>query len=86
MEKAYDLKALGEMIRAEANKEGIPVLEDAVEKLAKAAYFSIKAWAKESAEISETKVDDFFIPFYDHVDQFVLPQIAKIDLNGKESA
>ncbi len=85
MEKAYDLKALGEMIRAECQKEGIPVLEEAVEKLAVACYFSIKAWAKQSAEISESKVDDFFIPFYDQVDQFVLPQIAKIDLKGKIS-
>lgn len=82
MEKAYELKALGEMIVAEAKKDGLALAEGAVEKLAKAVYLGSKAWAKESAVLSETKVDDFFMPFYDHADGFVLPQIEAIDIDG----
>lgn len=82
MEKAYELKALGQKIVEEARKEGLTIAEEALEKLGKAVYFGTKEWAKESAARSETKVDDFFVPFYDHADQFVVPQIEKIDLDG----
>lgn len=82
MTKAYDLKALGELIISNAKKEGLTVAEDAVELLAKAAYNSLKEWGKESAKLSETKIDDFISPFYDQLDSLVLPQIAKIDLDG----
>lgn len=84
MEKAYELKALGEMIVAEAKKDGLTIAEEALEKLGKAVYFGTKEWAKESAELSENKIDDFVAPFYDQVDQFVIPQIEKIDLDGNE--
>ena len=82
MEKAYELKALGEMIVAEAKKDGLTIAEEALEKLGKAVYFGTKEWAKESAVLSETKIDDFVAPFYDQIDQFVIPQIEKIDLDG----
>lgn len=82
MEKAYDLKALGQMIKDEAAKEGLTIAEEAVEKLAKAAYIGTKAWAKESAVLSPTKIDDFIAPFYDQLDVVVLPQIEKVDLDG----
>jgi hypothetical protein len=82
MEKAYELKALGEMIIAEAKKEGLTIAEEALEKLGKAVYFGSKEWAKESAKLSETKIDDFIAPFYDKIDEFVTPQIEKIDLDG----
>jgi hypothetical protein len=36
----------------------------------------------ESAQISETKVDDFTLPLYVYLDQFALPQIEKIDIDG----
>lgn len=75
MEKAYDLKDLGEKLKA----EGLPVLEDALEASAAKAYKAIKAWAKESAVLSENKMDDFVAPFYDQLDGVVLPLIDKID-------
>lgn len=81
MERPYSLKDLGQKIAAEAKKDGLEIAEEAVEKLAKAAYMGTKAWAKESAELSETKVDDVLARFYDMADPIVLEQIAKIDLN-----
>lgn len=81
MEKAYDIKALGQAIKEEAEKEGFSLAEDAIETLAKAAYLGTKKWAKESAAISPTKIDDFVAPFYDQLDVVVLPQIEKIDLD-----
>lgn len=86
MEKAYDLKALGEKIKEEAKKEGLDLAEQAVEKLAKAVYNGTKSWAKESAALSKDgllgKVDDYVAPFYDQLDSVVNPQIDKIDLDG----
>lgn len=82
MQKAYELKALGEMVIAEAKKDGLTIAEEAVEKLAKAIYFGGKKWASESAVLSENKVDDFAMNFYGYADQFVVPQIEKIDIDG----
>jgi hypothetical protein len=78
MEKAYDLKDLGEKLKA----KGLPIAEDMLEKIAGEVYLAVKAWAKESAPLSETKVDDFVSPFYDQLDAIVLPLIDKID--GKQ--
>lgn len=77
MEKAYDLKKLGEMLKA----EGFPVLADAAEITAAKAYQVVKKWAKESAVLSPNKIDDFVAGFYDQIDPIVLPEIDKI--NGK---
>jgi hypothetical protein len=82
MERAYDLKSLGEMIVAEAKIDGLSVAEESLEKLGKAVYVGLKKWARESAALSETKVDDFLAPFYDQLDPFVNEQIEKIDLDG----
>lgn len=82
MEKAYDLKALGQKIKEKAAADGLTLAEEAVEKLAKAAYLGLKDWAKESAVLSETKIDDFITPAYDYLDSFVMPQIDKIDIDG----
>ena len=82
MTKAYDLKALGQKIKEKAAADGLTIAEDAVEKLAKAAYLGLKEWGKESAVLSTTKVDDFVAPFYDQLDVVVNPQIDKIDLDG----
>lgn len=82
MEKPYDLKALGELIVAAAKQEGLTLAEESVEVLAKAAYIATKEWAKLSAQVSENKIDDFIAPFYDQMDEFVLPQIQKVDLDG----
>lgn len=82
MEKPYDLKALGNKIREKAKADGLVLAEEAVEKLGKAVYLGVKEWGKESAAISENKVDDFIANFYDQIDAYVLPQIDKIDLDG----
>lgn len=82
MEKAYDIKALGQMILEESKKDGLHLAEEAVETIAKAAYVAVKNWATESAKLSESKIDDFIAPFYGQIDSFVLPQIEKIDLDG----
>lgn len=82
MEQAYELKALGLAIIEEAKKDGLTIGEEAVEVLAKAAYFGQKRWLKESALLSENKIDDVAIPFYDFADGIVLPLIEKIDFDG----
>ena len=82
MQKPYEIKALGQAIVDEAKKDGLVVAEDALEKLGKAVYNGTKKWAKESADLSVNKFDDFAAPFYDHLDGVVNPQIEKIDLDG----
>jgi len=75
MEKAYDLKELGLKLK----NAGLPIAEEALESVAGIVYKEMKAWLKESAPISETKMDDFVAPFYDQLDPIVLPLIDKID-------
>ena len=84
MEKAYDIKVLGQYIKEEAEKKGLALAEEALETLAGSVYLGLKKWMKESAPLSDTKVDDFIAPFYDHADPYVLPQIDKIDLDGDD--
>lgn len=81
MEKAYELKALGEKIVSKAKEDGLSIAEEAVEKLAKAAYMGMKEWFSESAALSSTKIDDVLVPFVNFADGIVLPQIEKIDLD-----
>lgn len=69
--KAYDLKLLGEHLKA----QGLDLLEDGAGK----AYVAVKEFLKESAKLSQTPYDDLVAPFYDQLDQVVLPQIDKID-------
>jgi hypothetical protein len=78
MEKAYDLKALGEKI---LEKMDLGLTEEQIERLGKAVYEGSKEWAIESAQLSENKLDDLFQGLYGFLDQFVLPQIEKLDLN-----
>ena len=82
MDQAYEIKALGEKIVEKAKADGLEIAEQAVEKIAKAAYMGLKEWAKESSAISDTKIDDFVMPALDYLDGFMLPQIEKIDLDG----
>ncbi len=77
MEKAYDLKALGEKLKA----AGIPLALDAAEAAAGKVYVAMKEWAQESSVLSENKIDDFIVGFFGQIDSFVVPQIDKI--NGK---
>jgi len=82
MKRAYDLKELGQMIVAEAKKDGLALAEETLEKLGKAVYTGTKQWARESAVLSTTPIDDLIAPFYDQVDRFVIPQIERLDLDG----
>lgn len=71
MDKAYDLKALGEKLKG----KGLPVLENTAEQV----YEAIKEWYIESAVLSANKIDDMGVPFIQYVDGIVKPQIDKID-------
>jgi ferritin-like metal-binding protein YciE len=79
VEKAYNLKDLGEMIANEARNDGLQVAEEALEKLGVAVYIGLKQWAKESAALSENKVDDLLAKFLDYADPYVLEQIARVN-------
>lgn len=81
MEKAYELKALGQKIAEKAKADGLHIAEEAVEKLAKAAYFGVKEWMQESAVLSSTKIDDVLVPFLQYADSVVIAQIEKLDLD-----
>ena len=82
MNQAYELKALGELVIAEAKKDGLMIAEEAVEKLAKAVYIGGKQWFKESAALTVTPVDDFASGLFGYADPLVLPAIEAIDLDG----
>ena len=75
MEKAYDLKDLGQKLK----DAGLPILEEALEAAAGKAYVALKLWVQESAVLSENKIDDVIAPFLGQLDPIVLPQIDKID-------
>lgn len=78
MEKAYDLKELGRKIVAKAN---LKLSEEALEAIGKGAYDGFKEWFKESAVLTDTKIDDVASSFLVYADPYVLPQIEKIDLD-----
>lgn len=78
MEKAYDLKALGE----ELKKAGLPLAEEVTEKIAAQVYKATKQWLKDSATMSENKIDDIVATFLDQADEAVEKAIAGIDLDG----
>lgn len=82
MEKAYDLKVLGQMIVQEAKKEGFTIAEEAVEKLAVSVLEATVGWLLDSAEVSETQADDIIMPFVSHLQGIIKEQIEKIDLDG----
>lgn len=82
MDKAYDIKALGEAIKAEAEKQGLTLAEEAVETLGKAAWTGTKNWAQESASMSENKIDDLVVPFLNTMDKLVEDGVEKVDLDG----
>lgn len=72
MEKAYDLKNLGEKLKA----KGLPVLEDTAEKSVEAIF----EWLKESAVVSKTTVDDMLALLYPQAEKMIKDGlIDKID-------
>jgi len=71
MEKAYDIKALAEKLKA----KGMPE----VEGLAKAAVDSVFEWAQESAAMSPTPIDDMvasFLPAFKRLVDSKLEEIS----------
>jgi hypothetical protein len=75
MDKAYDLKAL----LKEMKEQGVPLLENAGEDAALLSFKALKKWLKESAVMSENKIDDIAMNYIDSLDAIVLPVIDKID-------
>ena len=71
MEKAYDIKELGDKLK----DEGLDVLEDVSVVILK----SVMSWIKESAELSEGKFDDMLVGVLPMIEGYVLEQIDKID-------
>lgn len=71
MDKAYDIKALLEMCKA----DGLDLVEQEVGLL----YKNLKKWAQDSAVISPEKWDDVAMPFLGQLDPIMLPLIDKID-------
>jgi hypothetical protein len=77
MEKAYDVKALGLKLKA----AGLPLAEEALEAGATKAYVALKELIKESAALSDNKIDDVISPFIDQLDQVFVPFIKHLDLD-----
>lgn len=75
MDKAYDLKALGQMMA----DEGLPIAKEALEAAGGKMYIVLKKWLQESAVLSENKMDDIVMPFLGQLDGIILPMIDKID-------
>lgn len=82
MEKAYDLKVLGEMVAARARASGLLVVEDGLEHLGADIFAAFQEWATQSAELTPTQIDNFAFSFLEKVKPFVDTQIVKLDLNG----
>jgi hypothetical protein len=71
MEKAYDLKDLGQRMV----KLGLPVAEDTAEKMVHELF----AWLEESAKVSHTTVDDLVAILYPQIKGLIMKQVDKID-------
>lgn len=71
MKEAYQLKVLGEKLKA----KGL----DKAEEMAGEIYVELKAWLEEGAAKSTTPFDDMVVPFLENLDAIVMPQIDKID-------
>jgi hypothetical protein len=74
MEKAYDLKGLVEISKA----EGLELAEES----AKVALKAVFKWLKESAELSATPVDNLAVPFYPLIEAKILEVTEKINPQG----
>lgn len=77
MEKAYDVKVLGQYLK----EAGLPLAEDQLEAQAKSAYAALKKWVQASAALSENKIDDIVVPFFSQLDPIVFEAVEKIDLD-----
>lgn len=73
MEKAYDLKGLGEKFK----EQGLELLEEN----AKVAVEVIFSWLEESAKLSENTYDDLAVMLYPKMKELILEQAEKINSN-----
>jgi len=71
MEKAYDLKALGEILKS----KGLDLAEDAVKIIAESTF----DWVEESAKLSETPYDDMGLVVLPQLKKLAFESIDKID-------
>lgn len=71
MDKAYDLKVLGEKLKG----KGL----DMAEESAKIVFESVVEWVEESASISPNLYDDMIKLVMPQIKKVVLEQIDKID-------
>lgn len=71
MEKAYDLKALGERLKS----KGLVQLENEAQDIVKETF----AWLKESAAISVNPFDDVAATLYPMIETKIEEQVDKID-------
>ena len=71
MEKAFDVKALGEELKA----QGLPLLEDGAEKV----YAAVKIWLVASAAIQGGLVGSILPAALDAIDGYVTSKIDEID-------
>lgn len=74
MEKAYDVKALSEKLKA----RGLDVAEEAAKIIVEESF----AWIEESAKLSATPYDDMGLVILPHLKKIALTQVDKID--GKQ--
>jgi hypothetical protein len=71
MEKAYDLKELGERLKA----IGMPVLEETTEQVVKVLF----QWLRDSADVSPNIYDDMAKLILNPIEQKILEKAEKID-------
>lgn len=71
MEKAYDIKDLGEKLKS----AGLPVVEGAAEVVLE----KVIAWIKESAALSKTPYDDMAMVILPLIEEKIKKEINKID-------
>lgn len=83
MDKAYDLKALGQMIVDAVKADGLEIAEEAAEKIAIASCKSVVEWVKQSAALSENKVDDVITPFLAYLEPMIETEIKKLIPGGQ---
>ena len=71
MEKAYDLKVLGEKLKA----RGMDIAEESAKVIVQETF----AWIKESAPISATPYDDMAMLVMPKLEEVILSGVDKID-------
>tara|TARA_R110002096_G_scaffold174498_1_gene350267 strand:- start:1663 stop:1893 length:231 start_codon:yes stop_codon:yes gene_type:complete len=76
MEKAYDLKLLGE----ELKKEGLEIAEESLKIIVEATF----NFVEKSAKLSETVYDDMALLILPQVKKMILEQVEKINKEDNE--